>query len=325
MNIPRRKFLRLAAGAAALPAVPRIARGQSYPSRWVRIIVGYAAGSSADIFARLIAQPLGERLGQQFVVENRPGAGTNVATEAALHSAPDGYTLLLASPANAINATLYEKLNFDFIRDAAPVASIVRAPLVMEVHPSVPARTVSEFIAFAKAHPGQLSMASGGIGVTTHVSGELFKMMAGVDIVHVPYRGGGPALIDLLGAQVQVMFDVMASSIEHIRSGRLRALAVTTTARSEALPEIPSLADFLPGYEASTWAGIATHRDTPAEIIDVLNREINAVLADPKFSARLAELGSSVLAGSPADFGKLISEETGKWSNVVKFAGIKSA
>jgi tripartite-type tricarboxylate transporter receptor subunit TctC len=280
MTFPRRQFLGLAAGAAVLPAASKIASAQSYPSRPVRIIVGYAAGSSADIIARLMGQWLSERLGQPFVIENRAGAGTNIATDVAVRSAPDGYTLLFASPANAINATLYEKLSFDFIRDIVPVAGFIRAPLVMEVHPSVPARTVPEFIAYAKAHPGQLSMASGGNGVMTHVSGELFRMMAGVDMVHVPYRGGGPALIDLLSGQVHVMFDVTASSIEHIRNGKLRALAVTTKTRSDVLPGIPSLAEFLPGYEASTWAGLGTPKGTQADVIDKINREINASLAD---------------------------------------------
>jgi len=323
MTFPRRQFLGLTAGAAVLPAASKIASAQSYPSRPVRIIVGYAAGSSADIIARLMGQWLSERLGQPFVIENRAGAGTNIATDVAVRSAPDGYTLLFASPANAINATLYEKLSFDFIRDIVPVAGFIRAPLVMEVHPSVPARTVPEFIAYAKAHPGQLSMASGGNGVMTHVSGELFRMMAGVDMVHVPYRGGGPALIDLLSGQVHVMFDVTASSIEHIRNGKLRALAVTTKTRSDVLPGIPSLAEFLPGYEASTWAGLGTPKGTQADVIDKINREINASLADPKMKAHLADLGATELSGSATDFGRLIADETEKWTKVVKYAGIK--
>jgi tripartite-type tricarboxylate transporter receptor subunit TctC len=325
IHLARRQILELAASAVALPALSRLASAQSYPSRPVRMLVGYAAGSSADIFARLLGQWLSERLGQQFVIENRPGAGTNIATETVVRSAPDGYTLIFAGPANAINATLYQKLDFDFIRDTAPVASVLRAPLVMEVHPTVPPKTVPEFIAYAKAHPGQLSMASGGIGVTTHVSGELFKMMTGVELVHVPYRGGGPALIDLVAGRVQVMFDVVASSLEHIRNGELRALAVTTSSRSEALPDIPVLAEFVPGYESSTWAGIAVPKNTPAQIIKKLNEETNFGLANPRFRARLTEFGGTVVAGSPEDFGRFIVAETGKWAKVVKFANIKSS
>jgi tripartite-type tricarboxylate transporter receptor subunit TctC len=320
---PRRNvFTSCLATAFVLAATSSFA--QSWPQRPVRVMVGYGAGSSADIFARLMGQWLSERLGQQFVVENRPGAGTNIATEAVVRAPADGYTLLLASPANAINATLYEKLNFNFIHDIVPVAGINRAPLVMEVHPSVPVKSVPEFITYAKANPGKLSMASGGNGVSTHVSGELFKMMAGVNMVHVPYRGGGPALIDLLAGQVQVMFDVTASSVEYIRTGRLRALAVTTATRSEALPDIPTVGDFVPGYEASTWVGIGLPKNTPAEIIATLNKEINAGLADPKFKARLADLGATVLPGSPAEFSKLIAEETEKWGKVVKFSGAKA-
>ena len=266
---------------------------------------------------------MSERLGQQFVIDNRPGAGSNIATEAVVRAPPDGYTLLMVGATNAINATLYDKLNFNFIRDIAPVAGIIRVPLIMEVNPSVPAKTVPEFIAYAKANPGKINMASGGNGTTLHVSGELFKMMTGVNMVHVPYRGAGPVLIDLLGGQVQVTFDTMPSSIEYIRAGKLRALAVTTAIRSEALPDVPTVGEFVPGYEASTWYGVGAPKNTPAEIIDKLNKEINAGLADPKIKARLADLGDIGLALSPADFGKLIADETEKWGKVVKFAGIK--
>jgi tripartite-type tricarboxylate transporter receptor subunit TctC len=319
----RRQFLYLAAGAAALPAVSRIAQAQTYPSRPVRIIVGFAPGGATDISARLIGQWLSERLGQQFVVENRPGAGANIAMEAIAKAQPDGYTLLLVSPGAAINATLYEKLNYNFIRDIAPVASIVRLPLVMLVNPSVPAKTVPEFIAYAKANPGKISMASAGNGTGPHVAGELFKMMAGVGMVHVPYRGGAPALTDLLGGQVQALFIGTPESIEHIRSGKLRALAVTSATRWEGLPDIPTVGDFVPGYEASAWFGVGAPRNTPAEIVDGLNKEINAGLADPKLKARLAGLGGTVLAGSPADFGKLIADETEKWAEVIRAANIK--
>jgi tripartite-type tricarboxylate transporter receptor subunit TctC len=324
MKFPhRRQFLHLAAGAAALPAVSRIARAQSYPSRPVRIIVGLAAGSSLDILARLMGQWLTERLGQPFVIENRPGAGTNVATEAVVRSAPDGYTLLAVSPANAINATLYEKLNFNFIRDIAPVASIVREPNVMVVNPSVPAKSVPEFITYAKANPGELSMASAGNGTASHMAGELFKMMAGVNMVHVPYRGGGPALTDLLGGQVQAMFPGTIASVEYIRTGKLRALAVTTATRSEALPDLPTVGDFVPGYESSLMDGVGAPKNTPAEIVDKLNKEINAGLADRKIKARFADLGAIVLPGSPSDFGKLIADETEKWGKVIQAANIK--
>jgi tripartite-type tricarboxylate transporter receptor subunit TctC len=323
MKLPRRQILHLAASAAALPAVSRFSWAQAYPSRPVRLIVGLAAGSSLDILARLMGQWLSERLGQQFVIENRPGAGTNVATEAVVRSTPDGYTLLAVSPANAINATLYEKLNFNFIRDIAPVASIVREPNVMVVNPSVPAKSVPEFIAYAKANPGKLSMASAGNGTASHMAGELFKMMAGVIMVHVPYRGGGPALTDLLGGQVQVMFPGSIASVEYVRTGKLRALAVTTATRSEALSDLPTVGDFVPGYEASLMDGIGAPKNTPAEIIDKLNKEINAGLADPKMKARFADFGAMVLAGSPTDFGKLIAEETEKWARVVKFSGAK--
>ena len=323
MKLPRRRFLHLAAGAAALPAMSRIAGAQVYPSRPVRLIVGLAAGSSLDILARLMGHWLSERLGQPFVIENRPGAGTNVATEAVVRSAPDGYTLLAVSPANAINATLYEKLNFNFIGDIAPVASIVREPNVMVVNPSVPATSVPEFISYAKTNPGKLSMASAGNGTASHMAGELFKMMAGVTMVHVPYRGGGPALTDLIGGQVQAMFPGTIASVEYIKTGKLRALGVTTATRSEALPHLPTVGDFVSGYEASLLDGIGAPKNTPAEIIERLNMEINAALADPKIKTRFAELGATVIPGSPADFGKLIADETEKWGKVVRFAGVK--
>jgi len=324
MKLPRRNFLYLAAGAAALPAASRFAWAQAYPTRPVRIVVGFAPGSASDIITRLMGQSLSERLGQPFVIENRPGGGTNIATEAVVRAPADGYTLLMVSPAQAINATLYNKLNFNFIRDIAPVAGIMVVPTVMLVHPSVPAKAVPEFIAYAKANPGKLSMASGGIGSGTHLAGELFKMMAGVDMVHVPNRGGGPALTDLLGGQVQVMFPSTVSSIGYIRAGRLRALAVTTTTRLDLLPDIPTLGEFLPGYEASAWFGVGAPKATPAEIVDKLNKAINAALADPKLMARLADLSGTVLAGSPADFGKLIADETEKWGKVIRAANIKA-
>jgi tripartite-type tricarboxylate transporter receptor subunit TctC len=324
MKLPRRQFLHLAAGAAALPAVSRFAWAQTYPIRPVRLIAPFAAGGTSDTVARLMGQWLSERLGQQFVIDNRPGGGSNIGTEAVVRASPDGYTLLMAGAYNAVNATLYGKLNFNFIRDITAVAGIVRVPSVMVVHPSVPAATVPEFIAYAKANPGKISMASAGIGAPSHVFGELFKMMAGVDMVHVPYRSGGPAITDLLGGQVQVMFATTVVSIEYIRAGRLRALAVTAATRSEALPGIPTVGEFVPGYEASGWFGIGAPKGTPAEIVDKLNKEINAGLADPKMKARLADLGGDVLALSPADFGKLIAEETEKWGKVVKFVGIKA-
>jgi tripartite-type tricarboxylate transporter receptor subunit TctC len=319
----RRQFLHLTAGAAALPALPRIARAQTYPSRPVRIIVGFAAGSGSDILARLIGQWLSERLGQPFVVENRPGAGGNIGTEAAMRAPADGYTVLVANAANAINATLYDKLNFNFSRDIVPVAGIMRVPFALEVNLSVPVKTVPKFIAYAKANPSKISMASPGNGTPLHVAGELFNMMTGTHMVHVPYRGDAPALTDLLGGQVQVMFASVLASTEYIRAGKLRALAVTSTTRSEALPDTPTVGEFVPGYEASGWFGIGAPRNTPAEIVDRLNKEINAGLADPKLRARLHDLGGMVLAGSPADFGKLIAEETEKWAKVIKFAGIK--
>jgi tripartite-type tricarboxylate transporter receptor subunit TctC len=323
LKLARRRFLYLAAGAALLPAVSRIATAQTYPARPVRLIIGYPPGGSADITARLLGQWLSERLGQPFIIESRPGASTNIATEAVVHAPPDGYTLLLVAPANAINATLYEKLNFNFIRDIAPVAGIISFPNVMVVNPSVPAKTVPEFIAYAMANPGKLNMASSGNGSTIHVSGELFKMMTGVNMVHVPYRGGAPAITDMISGQVQVMFDNVPTSIEFIRAGKLRALAVTTATRSEVLPDLPTVADFVPGYEASAWYGVGVPKGTPDDIIEKLNKEINAILADPKAKARLADLGASLLAGSPADFGKLVADETEKWGKVVRFSGAK--
>jgi tripartite-type tricarboxylate transporter receptor subunit TctC len=323
MKLSRHQFLHLAAGAAALPAVPRIARAQAYPRRPVRIIVPTSAAGASDILARLIGQWLSERLGRSFIVDNRPGGGSNIGTEAVVRAPADGYTLLLVGAPAAINATLYDKLNFNFIRDIAPVASIMRVPNVMELNPSVPAKTVPEFIAYAKANPGKLNYASAGNGTTIHITGELFKMMTGVNMVHVPYRGSAPALTDMLGGQMQVMFDNLPSSIEYVRTGKLRALAVTSATRSPALPELPTVGEFLPGFEASGWYGVGAPRNTPAEIIDNLNKEINAGLADPKLKARLADLGGTVLAGSPTDFGKLIAEETEKWGKVVKFSGAK--
>jgi tripartite-type tricarboxylate transporter receptor subunit TctC len=323
MKLPRRQFLHLAAGAAALPFAPHVARAQAYPSRPVRIIVGFAPGGGNDIMARLIGQWLSERLSQQFVIENRPGAGTNLATEVVVNAPPDGYTVLLASLPNASNATLYDRLNFNFIRDIAPVAGIARDTFAIEVNASVPVKTVPELIAHAKVNSGKINMGSGGIGSGNHVFGELFKMMTGINLVHVPYRGAGPALVDLLGGQVQVMFASISSSIEYVRAGKLRALAVTTSTRSPVLPDIPTVAEFVPGYEASFWTGIGAPRDTPTEIVGKLNQETNAVLADSQMKARLAGLGAAALSGSPADFGKLIAEETEKWGKVIKFAGIK--
>jgi tripartite-type tricarboxylate transporter receptor subunit TctC len=324
MKLPRRLFLQLTAAAAALPAVSRGAHAQAYPQRPVRLIVPFASGGASDILARLIGQWLSERLGQPFVIEMRPGAGGNVGTEAVVNAAPDGYTLLMVNAApSAINATLYDKLNFNFLRDMAPVGGVVRTPLILQVTPSFSPRTVPELIAYAKANPGKVNMASAGNGTPPHVAGELFKMMAGVDIVHVPYRGGGPALVDLLGGQVQMMFGVLASSIEYIRAGKLRPLAVSTAMRVETLPEVPTVGDFLPGYEASDWYGICAPKGTPAEIIGKLNTEINAGLADPKLKARLADLGGIMLAGSPAEFGKLIADETDKWGKVVRAAHMK--
>jgi tripartite-type tricarboxylate transporter receptor subunit TctC len=332
MKLLRRRFLHLAAGAVALPAISRVtsevawtqAWAQAYPARPVRIIVGFAAGASPDILARLLGQWLAERLGQPFIIENRPGAGTNIATEAVVKSPPDGHTLLMVTPPNAINATLYQKLNFNFIRDIAPVASISREPNVFVVSPSLPAKTIPEFIAYAKARPGGLTYASAGVGGSSHVSVELFKVMTGVNLVHVPYRGGAPALADVIGGQVQLYAPTTTTAIEHIRTGKVRALAVTTAARSAALPDIPAVSETVPGYEASTFFGIGAPAGTPADIIARLNNEINAALADPTVKARMTDAGGVVLPGSPADFGKLIADETEKWPKVVKFSGAKA-
>ena len=324
MKFPRRRFLSLATGVATLPVISRMARAQAYPSRPVRLVVGFAAGGAPDLLARLMGEWLSERLGQPFVIDNRPGRGTNIAAEAVVRAPPDGYTLLQVGAANAVNATLYDKLNFNFIRDIAPVAAIIRVPLVMVVNPSFAAKSVPEFIAYAKANPGKISMASSGIGGPPHMTGELFKMMAGVNMVHVPYRGWHvPAMTDLLAGQIQVLFVGTPESAEHVRSGTLRALAVTTAARSEALPDTPILGDFVPGYEASAWNGVGAPRDTPPEIVGRLNKEINAGLADPKMKARYAELGGMVLPGSAAEFGKLLADETEKWAKVVRFSGAK--
>ena len=321
MKLPRRRFLHLAASAVAFPAVSRVVRAQAYPARPVRIVVGFPTGIGPDIIARLVGQRLSERLGQQFVIENRPGAGSNIGTEVVVKAPPDGYTLLWTAAANAINATLYPDLNFNFIRDIAPVAAVARTLFVMVVNPSVPAKTVPQFIAYAKANPGKLNMASPGNGTAPHIFGELFKMMAGVDLVHVPYRGDYMA--DLLGGRVQVAFNPVSSTIEFIRAGKLQALAVTTVTRQEALPAIPTMAEFLPGYEASGWQGIGAPKYTPAEIIGALNTEINAVVADPQVKARFAEIGVEPMSMTPVEFGKFIAEETGKWAKVVKFADIK--
>jgi tripartite-type tricarboxylate transporter receptor subunit TctC len=324
MKLPRRQFLHLAAVAATLPAVSRFAWAQAYPTRPVRWIVPAPPGGGLDIVARLMGQWLSERLRQPFVIENRPGAGTNIGTEVVVRAPPDGYTLLFVSTPNAMNATLYEKLNFNFIRDIAPVAGVLRGPYALVVNPSVPTKSVPEFITYAKANPRKVNMASSGTGAGPHIAGELFKMMAGVDLVHVSYRGVAPALSDLIGGQVQVMFSTMPGAIEYIATGKLRALAVTTAMRAEALPDIPTVGEFVTGYEASSWYGIGAPRNTPAEIIDRLNKEINAGLADPKIKARLADLGGSVLALSPADFGKLIADETEKWGKVIRAANIKA-
>jgi tripartite-type tricarboxylate transporter receptor subunit TctC len=324
MTLFRRQFLHFATGALALPAVTRIARAQSYPSRPVHLIVGFAAGGAADITARIIGQWLSERLGQSFVVENRPGAATNIATEAVAHAPADGYTLLMISSPHAFNATLYDKLNYNFVRDIAPVAGISQVPSVMEVNPTFQARTVPEFVAYAKANPGKINMATAGRGASTHIFGELFKMMASVDLVPVHYRSSGPALTDLIGGQVQVMFDPLPSSIEHIRSGDLRPLAVTTAGRLEALPNVPTVGEFVPGYEAILWQGIGAPKNTPPEIVDKLNKEINSALTDPKMKARFADLGNMVLSGSPAEFAGLIVKETEKWRKVIHGANIKA-
>jgi tripartite-type tricarboxylate transporter receptor subunit TctC len=324
MKLPRRRFLHLAAGAAALPAVSRIARAQVYPMRPVRLIVGFAPGGGTDTVARLMGQWLSERLAQPFLIENRTGAGSNIAAEAVVNAPPDGYTLLMGGTTNVVNTTLYDKLNFVFHRDIAPVAGIISAPMVIDVNPSVPVKTVPEFIAYAQANPGRLNMGSGGIGTSQHIAGELFKMMTGVNLVHVPYRGGAPAIADLVAGHVQVMFDVLPESIEYIRAGKLRPLAVTTATRFPALPDIPTVTEFVPGYEANTWWGVGAPRNTPFEIIDKLNKEINTALADPKIKARLVDLSGTVLPGTPADFAKLIADDTEKWGKVVKFAGLKA-
>jgi tripartite-type tricarboxylate transporter receptor subunit TctC len=324
MNICRRRFLHLTTSAAAMPAVSRIAKADTYPSRPVRLIVFYAAGGGNDIIARLMGQWLSERLGQSFVVENRPGGGGNLGTEYVARAAADGYTLLLSSSANVVNTSLYDTLDFDFVRDIAPVASISYEPNIMVVNPSVPAKTVPEFIAYAKANPGTINFASAGIGSSQHMSGEMFKMMAGIDMTHVPFRGTAPALTSLLGGQVQIMFASMPAALPYIRADKLRALGVTIAKRSDVLPDVPSVSEFLPGFDAAVYYGIGAPINTPPEIVDRLNKEINAGLADPQFKARLVELGSMVLPGSPADFGKFIANETDKWAKVVKFAHIKA-
>ena len=324
MKLPRRRFLHLAAGAATLPAVSRMAWAQAYPSRPVRIIAPTAPGGAPDILARLIGPWLSERLGQQFVVENRPGSGNNIGTEAVVRAAPDGYTLLMVSSSNAINATLYDKLNFVFLRDIAAVAGIISLPFVMVVNPSVPAKTVPEFTAYAKANPGKISFGSPGIGTPGHVAGELFKMMAGVEMIHVPYRGGGAVLSDLLGGQVQALFGTTSLTVEQVMAGKLRPLAVTSATRWEGLPDIPTVGDFVPGYEASSVFGLGAPKKTPVEIVDKLNRAINAALDDPKLKTRLVELGGTLLAGSPADFDKLIADDTEKWAKVIRAAHIKA-
>ena len=324
MKLARRQFLHLTAGAAALPVVSRVAQAQAYPTRPVRLIVGFAPGGTTDLTARLIGQWLSERLGQQFIIENRTGAATNIATEAVVRAPADGYTLLLVTASNAINATLYDKLNFNFIRDVAPVAGVIRYPLVMQVNPEFPAKSVPEFISHVKSNPGKISYGSGGIGTSIHVASELFKMMAGVEMIHVPYRGGAPAMTDLIAGQVQVVFNPVPESMEFIKAGKLRPLAVTSATRSEALPDVPTVGDFVPGYEASALQGIGAPKETPAEIVEKLNKEINAGLADPRLKARFADLGATVFVVSPVDFGKFIADETEKWAKVIKFAGAKA-
>jgi tripartite-type tricarboxylate transporter receptor subunit TctC len=323
MKFPRRRFFQLAAGAAVLPIASRIARAQAYPTRPIRVVVGYAPAGGTDIFVRLIGQPLSDRLGQSLVIENRPGAASNIATDAVVHAPADGYTLLGFDAAAAINATLYDKLNFNFIRDIATIG-VIRGPLLLIVHPSVPANSVPEFIAYAKANPGKISMASAGTGNATHMAGELFKVMTHIDMTHIPYRGAGPAVTDLLGGQVQVYFGSLPPTIEHIRAGKLRVLAATTSTRFETLPDVPTVDEFVPGYEASQWFAVGLRKSTPAEIVDKLNNEINVILADPHMRARLADLGTTVLAGSAADFGKFLVEETEKWAKVVKLSGAKA-
>jgi tripartite-type tricarboxylate transporter receptor subunit TctC len=324
MNLRRRQFLHLAASAAAVFAAPCVAHAQNYPARPVRLIVGFTPGGAADITARLIGQWLSERLGQQFVIENRPGAGTNIATEAAVRAAPDGYMLLLVSVANTVNATLYDRLAFNFIQDVAPVAGLIRGPLVMEVNPALPARTVPEFIAYARANPGKVNAASAGNGTPSHMALEMFRMSTGLDIVHVPYRGAAPALTDLLAGQVELLFDNLPTSLEYIRAGKVRPLAVTTAQRATLLPELPALGEFVPGYEVSSWFGIGAPKGTPADIVALLNREIDAGLADRRLAARIAEMASVPLPMTPAAFGDLIAAETAKWAAVVKFSGAKA-
>ena len=324
MKSSRRRFLHWAVGAAALPTISGVVRADTYPSRPVRLIVGFAAGSTTDILGRLMGQWLSERLGQQFVIENRPGAGGNVGADAMVHSPPDGYTLLMVPPAVAANPALYTNLNFDFLKDAAPVAGVVRVPNVVEVNPSVPVKTLPELMDYAKANPGKLSFASAGIGTASHLAGQLFNTMTGLHLQHVPYRGDGPAMVDLIGGQVQVGFATMTASIAYIRADKLRPLAVTTLKRSDVLPNVPTVNEFVPGFEASSWFGIAAPKDTPADIIDKLNRETNAGLADPKIASRLTDMGGMPLTGSPADYGKLIADETAKWGKVIREAGIKA-
>jgi len=324
MRLSRRALLRLAAGVAALPAAARIAQAQTYPSRPIRLILGFAAGGSADIVARLIAQFVSERIGQPVIVENRTGASSNLAGEAVARSAPDGYTLLYVTTVNAINATFFDNLKFELKRDFAPVSGVTRAPNVLEINPSVPANTVAEFIAYAKANPGKLNMASSGNGTSIHLAGELFKAMTGTNLVHVPYRSPPQAMTDLLAGQVQVMFDVMTQGLQHIKEGRLRALAVTTAARSDALPDVPTVAETVPGYEASSWSGVCAPSGTPAAIVAMLNKEINAALTDPTIKARLASIGSTAITGSPAEFATFLTEETDKWGKVVRAANIKA-
>jgi tripartite-type tricarboxylate transporter receptor subunit TctC len=324
MNLRRRQFLHLAASATAFLAAPRIAQAQNYPARPVRLIVGFTPGGAADISARLIGQWLSERLGQQFVIENRPGAGTNIATEAVVRAAPDGYTLLLVSVANTVNATLYDRLAFNFIQDVAPVAGLIRGPLVMELNPAVAARTVPEFIAYARANPGKVNAASAGNGTPSHMALEMFRMSTGLDIVHVPYRGAAPALTDLIAGQVELFFDNLPTSLEYIRAGKVRPLAVTTAQRATLLPELPALGEFVPGYEVSSWFGIGAPKGTPTDIVALLNREIDAGLADRKLAARIAEMASVPLPMTPAAFGDLVAAETAKWAAVVKFSGAKA-
>jgi tripartite-type tricarboxylate transporter receptor subunit TctC len=324
MKLQRRRFLQLAAGVAALPALSRVARAQGYPAKPVRIVASYPAGGVSDIYARLVGQSLSERMGQSFVIENRPGAGGTIGVDSVVRSSADGYTLLLTSSNDTYSEVLYPDVRFNYIRDIAPVASVSLSPCIMAVNPSFPARSVPEFIAFAKANPGKVNFASAGAGTTQHLSGELFKTMTGINMVHVPYRGGAPAVADLLAGQVQVMFEFMAISIEHVRSGGLRALAVTSATRSQALPAVPTVGEFLPGFEASAWFGVAAPKQTSKEIVEKLNREVNATLADPRMKARIAELGAETLPGSPVDFAKIIAADSEKWSKIIRAAGIKA-